>query len=78
MPDVDLGKGGKQGAKETPFLWNVTLDDVVGPTVVSWEDNCYGLDLDDGLKRISHAVWADDFLVFSSSFKSPPKLWLSM
>ena len=38
VPDVDLGKGCKQGAKETPFLWNVTLDDVVGPTVVSWEN----------------------------------------
>ena len=62
-PDVDLGKGGKQGAKEIPFLWGVTLDDVVGPMVVSWENNSYGFDLDDGMGRISHAVWADGFLL---------------
>ena len=67
VPDVDLGKGGKEGAKETPFLWVVTLDDVVGPTVVSWDDESYGFDFEDGMRRISHAAWADDSLVFSSS-----------
>ena len=67
VPDVELGKGGKQGATETPFTWNCTLDHVVGPIVRSWKERSLGLDLGDELgKNLTHGVWADDFLVFST------------
>ena len=67
VPDVELGKGGKQGATETPFTWNCTLDHVVGPTVHSWKERSLGLDLGDELgKNLPHGVWADDFLIFNT------------
>ena len=48
VPNVQLSEGGKQGATETPALWNMTLDEALGATVEGWQTRRIGLDLEDG------------------------------
>ena len=39
----------------------------MAPTVLSWKERGLGLDLGDGTdKNLTHGVWADDFLIFST------------
>ena len=69
-PPVDLGKGGKQGGGDTPTYWNYYLDAALAETVLQWIELRWGIDLEDGLPPISHAIWADDIFFFASSFET--------
>ena len=65
---LPLGKGGKQGASDTPCTWNFPLDDILADTVQEWARNCFGVSLGDAWEPISHLVWADDIRWFSNSW----------
>ena len=65
---LPLGKGGRQGASETPTEWNFLLDFALADTVRRWQDLCYGVDLGDGLPFLTHCCWADDLFWQSASF----------
>ena len=60
FPPLRLGKGGKQGASDTPCTWNFLLDDILAETVQEWARNCFGASLEDAWEPISHLIWADD------------------
>ena len=47
VPPLPLGKGGKQGASDTPCTWNFLLDDILADTIRSWADRCFGVALED-------------------------------
>ena len=61
----DYSKGGKQGAIETPDIWNLVMDHLLEPVIVSWEDRRLGFELDSGV-LISHAVWCDNIILFAA------------
>ena len=65
---LPLGKGGRQGATETPTERNFLLDFALADTVRRWQDLGYGVDLGDGLPFLTRCCWADDLLWLSASF----------
>ena len=65
---IPLGKGGRQGAAQTPTEWNFLLDFALADTVRRWQDLGYGADLGDGLPHLTHCCWADDLFWLSASF----------
>ena len=65
---IPLGKGGRQGATETPTEWNFLLDFALADTVRRWQDLGYGVDLGDSLPSLTHCCWADDLFWLSASF----------
>ena len=68
IPPLPLGKGGKQGASDTPCTRNFLLDDILADTVREWARKCFGVSLEDAQEAISHLVWADDIWWFSDSW----------
>ena len=67
VPEIHLGKGGKQGCSSTPLLWNIVLDYVLGQTVDGWRKQGLGLDLGDDDGPITDQIWADDTFCVSGS-----------
>ena len=65
---IPLGKGGRQGATETPTEWIFFLDSALADTVRRWQDLGYGVGLGDGLPFLIHCCWADDLFWLSASF----------
>jgi hypothetical protein len=80
-----LERGGRQGAPETPLLWNAFLARVLGPLVLQWERDGTGVDLekwmtDRGMAtpepsaapppRVPLAVWADDLILLAHDVPS--------
>lgn len=65
-------RDGKQDGVETPDQWNAAIDFIMEPLVVSWAlrglrfavDSSYGR-----VKHIPHAVWADNFVLFSTDLE---------
>ena len=62
----DYSKGGKQGAVETPEIWNAVIDYLLEPVILSWRERNFGFELDSGV-HISHAIWCDNIILFASS-----------
>ena len=58
--------GGKQGAVETPDVFNLVVEDVMEPVVRKWSKEGWGARLYDG-HVISHAIWSDNIYIFASS-----------
>jgi hypothetical protein len=71
-PDVrhmPFNKSIRQGGVESPFCWNRTVQQALSILVPSWKVRGLGVILDDGFS-MSHAVWADNFYLISSSPQS--------
>jgi Reverse transcriptase (RNA-dependent DNA polymerase) len=67
---VLLASGGKQGASETPALWNRLLDVAWQRSISIWEREHLGFVLDTPCShrdRVFGAFWADDLYLVSSS-----------
>ena len=62
----EFNRGGKQGGVETPDAWNAIMDHLLEPLVISWEARGMGFNWDHP-QVISHAVWADNIILFASS-----------
>eukprot|EP00969_Alexandrium_andersonii_P138393 6119971-Alexandrium_andersonii.AAC.1 len=60
-----MRKGGRQGASETPFLWNLQLDVTFADLRELWADTKCGIDLQDGQPPVAMLIWADDIFTFS-------------
>ena len=69
---VRLEKGAKQGGRSTPFLWNVLLDECLGPVFESLTERC-GLDLEENGK-VSHAIWADNVVLLACGAREAAEL----
>ena len=66
-------KGGKQGGIETPDEWRAVVDSLMEPIVRKWNHIQFGFHLHDEHGEpcllVNHAVWADNIIVFASSFE---------
>ena len=61
--DFPLQRGGKQGGPLTPKDWNIMLDNAFAPMVQSWAGRGIGPTF--GGTGVSHAIWADNIVLFS-------------
>ena len=57
-------RGGKQGAVETPDVWNSLVEFCMEPLIPSWRARGFGFHLEE--EEYTHAVWADNIFLFSS------------
>ena len=57
-------KGGKQRGVETPLQWTALMVYILEPLVISWRLRELGFRL--GGDFISHAIWADNAVIFAS------------
>jgi len=48
-------KGGRQGGVETPPIWNIIMDFLLGPLVRKWDEQKYGFARFCDCRRTSHA-----------------------
>lgn len=79
---VPIGKGCRQGAPESPSLWNIAFDDAPAETVTERQARGYGLylpanatdahgkrqrNMADAAARVTHLVYADDVLLEGTS-----------
>ena len=55
-------KGGRQGGIETPEPFNLMMEATFADVVKDWKTKRYGFSLNDK-DFVSHAVWADNWLV---------------
>ena len=66
-------RGGKQGGIETPDQWRVVIDHLLEPVVHKWGAQGFGFKLvdDDGdaEQLVNHAIWADNVVLFATSYK---------
>eukprot|EP00972_Heterocapsa_arctica_P058848 8672943-Heterocapsa_arctica.AAC.1 len=44
---IGLGKGGKQGSTDTPWVWNALLDFLLAPVIQDWIRDSLGFCLQD-------------------------------
>ncbi len=65
-----FNKGGKQGGIETPDEWRAVVDYIMEPIVISWNERNVGFQLRDTETNVlvNHAVWADNIVLFASSY----------
>ena len=65
-------KGGKQGGVETPDEWRALVDFVLEPVVKAWENLhlgfCLVADAEEDKRIVTHAIWADNIVLFATSF----------
>ena len=59
-------RGGKQGGKETPDVWNVLVETAMEDLVRSWSSRHFGFDFGDD-QRLTHLVWADNIFLVAAS-----------
>ena len=67
----DFWRGGKQGGVETPDERRILVQHVLEPVVQRWHKTCVGFrlpDEDDAWLVVSHAIWADNIILFASGF----------
>ena len=57
-------KGGKQGAVETPDIFNAMVETCLEPLVHSWVSRGFGFQLDSHF--VSHLIWCDNIFLFAS------------
>ena len=60
----DFQRGGKQGGIETPDCFNIYLEEAIGGVISAWDNGGLGFKLDSF--RVTHAVWADNIIVFAA------------
>eukprot|EP00973_Karenia_brevis_P038358 5288047-Karenia_brevis.AAC.1 len=48
-----FSRGGRQGGVETPSLFNLVVDFIMGALVKQWDEKGYGFQVEDG-SRIHH------------------------
>jgi hypothetical protein len=83
-----LERGGRQGAPETPLLWNAFLSRLLEPLVHQWHESEAGVDMEKWMSdrgmptpepsaalppRVSLAVWADDLVLLAHDTPSAQK-----
>ena len=54
-------RGGRQGGKETPQVFNWIMELLMAPAVDHWTRNGYGFSID-GCQPIHHVIWCDNVL----------------
>ena len=57
-------KGGRQGGAETPEVFNLVVEFLLEPVIEEWRQRGLGFTMGEH-EPITHAVWADNFYVFS-------------
>ncbi len=57
----------RTGGKESPWLWNLEVAVIIKPLIEEWSKQGAGLKLQDG--RVTHWIWADNFVLVSDSKK---------
>lgn len=80
----------RQGAPESPVLWNIVLDNVLGPVRPEWKRLGYGVRLPfltgavgdqeprnqaDAGKRATHLAYADDLLLVAKRAPGRSNTW---
>ena len=66
---LPFNKAIRQGGIESPFCWNRSMSQALAALVPSWKARGLGIILDNGFCA-SHAVWADNFYLMSTSPES--------
>ena len=72
----DFLRGGKQGGVDTPDLFNVVIEFLIGDLVTSWNLRQFGTTLKELGERVHHLIWCDNIWIISDK-KSDLEIMIS-